>query len=138
MYEANTRYNTTYDRIGSTCISRNQLGSPQQGDGQSQSRQFTGNWQLQFWKSEKTPIYRAVEIYVRQAVPQGAVSEVILTKVESLAELQDFVQHLLSTLIKNQSFTVLINHLVKLHAQVIVNDVAKFYDQIVARANQDE
>lgn len=59
-------------------------------------------------------------------------------KVDNLAQLQDFVQHLLSNLIKTMSLKVPITHLLEQHVQVAVADEARFADQSDTRANHNE
>lgn len=75
---------------------------------------------------------------MRRVVARGAVKEVILINLDILAESQDLVDYLTSNPIKNLLFSVLITHSVKQHTQVAVADEAKFYNQSVGRANQDE
>lgn len=59
-------------------------------------------------------------------------------KIDNLAESQDFAQNITPNLIKNLTFTVLITHLVKQHAQVGVVDETKFFDQSMTLTNQAE
>lgn len=59
-------------------------------------------------------------------------------KVDNLTQSQDFVQHLMLRLLKSPSFTVPIIYFLQQHAQVAATDNAKFYNQIVSRANKDE
>lgn len=56
----------------------------------------------------------------------------------NVAELLDFLQQLTSNLIENPSSTVPITNLVKLHAQAVVANEAKFYVQGVARTKEGE
>lgn len=87
---------------------------------------------------EKTAVYQTVEKVVRRAVAQGAVNEVIHTKVNNLAKPQDFIKHLTLNLIKKPSFTALIIHMIKQHEQVSVPEEFKFSDQSMAQIYQRE
>lgn len=57
-------------------------------------------------KPEKTLVYQTDDKVVRQVVASGAVNEVIHMEANILEESHGFVQHLISSLIKNQSYTV--------------------------------
>lgn len=58
--------------------------------------------------------------------------------VDSLEELQDFVQQITSNFLKNLLFTVPITHTVKWHVKNAVAFEAKVYDQSMTRANYNK
>lgn len=66
------------------------------------------------------------------------INEVAHTKINNIAELQNFFQHLTSNLFKILIFTVPISHLGKRHGQVAVANESKFHDQSFAQAKYDE
>lgn len=81
-------------------------------------------------------MYEAVESVVRQDLSRDTVNKVIRITVDRLAESQDYVQHLTTNLIKNQSLTVPIIHRVKHPVQVADYEKAKVYSQRNVRAKQ--
>lgn len=87
---------------------------------------------------EKTLLYQTVEKVVHHVVTRGTVNELIHMNVDTFSDLQHFVQHLTSNLIKYPLFNGPITHLVKQYGQVAVADEAKSYDQSMTRANQDK
>lgn len=89
-------------------------------------------------KGEKPPVSQSVEKAVRPAVARGSVVNVIHMRDDYLPNLQDVMQLLKSSLLRNQSFTTSINYLVGQHEQVVVTAKAKFYEQSVTPDNQEE
>lgn len=88
-------------------------------------------------RGEKMSVEQAVERVGHRVVARCAVIEVIHMKDDNLSELQDFIQHLTLTSIKNLSFTVPVTYLLEQHAQAPAVGETMLYDQSFARANQD-
>lgn len=59
-------------------------------------------------------------------------------KVDKLAGSENFVQHLTSNLVKNPTFLVRIIYFVKQHDRGSITDEAKFYDEGLAPASEEE
>lgn len=89
-------------------------------------------------KDGKTFVNHSVEKVVREVVTRGAFNEAIHMWVDSPAELQDLIQHLMIKIIGNQSSKVTITHSARKRAQVAVAAEVNFNDQSVDKANQNK
>lgn len=83
-------------------------------------------------KRQKTAVYQTIGKIIHTAFSRDGGNDVIHMSVNSLADGQEFLQHLVSNLIKNKTFILSGIQLVKQHGQIGVTDEDNHYDQSAA------